>query len=61
MRTQTEYLILTSKNLAKLKQYCYFHAEFLEEIRYIIIIIVYPSCRIDTPAPQLPLDFVRIH
>ena len=31
MRTQTE---LTSKNSVKLKQYCYFHAEFLEEIRY---------------------------
>ena len=28
-------LILTSKNSAKLKQYYYFHAEFLEEIRYI--------------------------
>ena len=28
-----ECLILTSKNLAKLKQYCYFHAEVLEEIQ----------------------------
>ena len=26
--------MLTSKNSAKLKQYYYFHAEFLEEIRY---------------------------
>ena len=34
MRTQTECRILTSKNSAKLKQYYYFHAEFLEEIRY---------------------------
>ena len=31
MRMQTECLILTSKNLVKLK---HFHAEFLEEIRY---------------------------
>ena len=31
MRTQR---MLTSKNSAKLKQYYYFHAEFLEEIRY---------------------------
>ena len=34
MRTQTEWWILTSKNSAKLKQYYYFHTEFLEEIRY---------------------------
>ena len=33
MHTQTEYWTLTSKNSAKLKQYYYFHAEFLEEIR----------------------------
>ena len=26
--------LLTSKNSAKLKQYYYFHAEFLEEVRY---------------------------
>ena len=34
MRMQMEYWILTSKNSAKLKQYYYFHAEFLEEIPY---------------------------
>ena len=34
MRTQTECSILTSKISAKLMQYYYFHAEFLEEIRY---------------------------
>ena len=28
---------ITSKNSAKLKQYYYFYAEFLEEIRYIIL------------------------
>ena len=27
--------MLTSKNSAKTKQYCYFHAEFLEEIWYV--------------------------
>ena len=26
----------TSKNSAKLKQYYYFHAEFLEEVRYML-------------------------
>ena len=34
MRMQT---ILTSKNLAKLKQYYYLHAEFFEEIWYPLI------------------------
>ena len=29
--------LLTSKNSAKLKQYYYFHAEFLEEVRYLLI------------------------
>ena len=33
MRARMECRILSSKNSAKLKQYCYFHAEFLE-IRY---------------------------
>ena len=30
----------TSKNSAKLKQYYYFHAEFLEEIRYVSSLII---------------------
>ena len=33
--------LLTSKNSAKLKQYYYFHAEFLEEVRYIHEVIIY--------------------
>ena len=32
MRTQIKCSILTSKDSAKLNQYYYFHAEFLEEI-----------------------------
>ena len=35
MHAQMECWILTSKNSAKLKQY-YFHAEFLEEVRYYV-------------------------
>ena len=34
MRMRMECWILTSKNLAKLKQYYYFYAEFLE-VRYL--------------------------
>ena len=34
MRTRMEYWTLTSKNLVKLKRDYYFHAEFLEEVRY---------------------------
>ena len=38
MHARMECWILTSKNSAKLKQYYYFHAEFLEE-RYINFIM----------------------
>ena len=41
MRMQMECRILTSKNLAKLKQYHYLHAEFLEEAQYLIAINVH--------------------
>ena len=34
MRARMECWILTSKNFAKLKQYYYLHAEFLEEVQY---------------------------
>ena len=34
MHARKEYWILTPKNSAKHKQYYYFHAEFLEEVRY---------------------------
>ena len=34
MHAQMKCWILTSKSSAKLKQYYYFHAEFLEEVRY---------------------------
>ena len=37
MRTLTECWVSTSKNSAKLKQYYYFHADFLEEIWYTVI------------------------
>ena len=36
-----ECLLLTSKNSAKLKQYYYFHAKFLEEVRYMYICAVF--------------------
>ena len=43
MHTEMEYWsnILTSKNLVKLKQYCYFHTEFLEEKYGISVISTY--------------------
>ena len=49
MRTQTECWTLTSKNSAKLKQYNFFHAEFLEEIQYIIIYTSNQLLKVDYP------------
>ena len=37
-----------SKNSAKIKQYYYFHAEFLEEIRYVGCMLLPPSPPDDT-------------
>ena len=39
MYARMECWIVTSKNLVKLKQYYYFHAEFLEEVRYSCLIL----------------------
>ena len=43
IRARMECWILTSKNLAKLKQYYYFHAEFLEVLSSICVLIF--DCR----------------
>ena len=41
MRVRMEHWVLTSKNSTKLKQYYYFRAEFLEEIRYVVFVNAY--------------------
>ena len=54
MHAQMEYWTLTSKNSAKLKRDYYFHAEFLEEVRYKL---VKKSMTISGLGPAVKVDF----